>query len=371
MTADGSPKRTIWLKPDDPAVVQIIDQRQLPHRLVIADLRTVEDAAAAIKDMAVRGAPLIGATAAWGLYLAARKAARDNDPDPLAALTTAGAMLKAQRPTAVNLAWAVDRVLAALPAGGDAAALVAATRARAEALADEDAEICRMIGVHGLALIQDIADSKGGGPVNVLTHCNAGRLACIEWGTATSPVYQAHARGLDVHVWVDETRPRNQGAALTAWELAEAGIAHRVITDNAGGHLMQRGQVDLVVVGTDRTTRIGDVANKIGTYLKALAAHDNGVPFYVALPSPTIDWDTADGFTVPIEERSADEVRTVQGRAADGGVVDVLVTPDASPAANPAFDVTPARLVTGLITERGICPASEHGLLGLFPERRR
>jgi methylthioribose-1-phosphate isomerase len=361
MLVDGVPYRTIW-PIEDGRAVRIIEQRRLPHEFVAVDLGSLEDAAAAIRDMAVRGAPLIGATAAWGVALA--MAADPSD----AGLGAARATLAATRPTAVNLRWALDAMQAALaPLPPDRRA--AAARARAAAIADEDVAINRGIGDAGLPILAEISRRKGGAPVNVLTHCNAGWLATVDWGTATAPIYRAVEEGVAVHVWVDETRPRNQGAALTAWEMASHGVPHRLIVDNAGGHLMQRGEVDVVIVGTDRTTARGDVANKIGTYLKALAAHDNGVPFYVALPSPTIDWTLGDGMAIPIEERGGDEVTQVWGRASGGGLDRVRIAPEQTQAANPAFDVTPARLVTGLITERGVCAASAEGLAGLFPER--
>lgn len=367
MLVKGKPHRTIWLKEDDPGTVQIIDQRALPHDFLTEDLATLDDAIRAIADMHVRGAPLIGATAAWGLYLAVMETLEAGHKAPLDHLRNEAGRLKAARPTAVNLAWAADRVMARLES--EKADLKSAARSEAEMIAEEDVEICRNIGIKGLALIEEIAAKKNGAPVNILTHCNAGWLATVDWGTATSPMYHAHEKGIPVHVWVDETRPRNQGASLTAWELGEHGIAHTVIVDNAGGHLMQRGEVDLCIVGTDRTARNGDVANKIGTYLKALAAFDNNVPFYVALPSPTIDWNIADGCRdIPIEERDGREVTHIFGKPDGGRAGDVRLTPEPSRAANPAFDVTPARLVTGLITERGICAASEAGLLGLFPE---
>ena len=372
MNVHGTHFRTIWLKPDDPAVVQIIDQRQLPFAFVVEELRTVDDMAVAIKDMHVRGAGLIGAAAGYGMLLATRQAPRTSAAAFRAAVEAAGAQLKATRPTAVNLAWAVDRQLAAMDAAGsDIDAQMMAVEATARIIADEDADFCRRIGEHGVALIEEISKRKGGAPVNVLTHCNAGWLAFVDYGTATAPIYAAHDRSIPVHVWVDETRPRNQGARLTAWELGQHGVPHTVIVDNVGGHLMQHGLVDLVITGTDRTTYTGDVANKIGTYLKALAAHDNGVPFYVALPSSTFDWQMRDGLAeIPIEQRDATEVRIIDGLHR-GAVTDVLLTPEASPAANYAFDVTPARLVTGLITERGICAASEAGVLGLYPEKRQ
>ncbi|HEV2549389.1 MAG TPA: S-methyl-5-thioribose-1-phosphate isomerase [Stellaceae bacterium] len=363
MRVNGKPMRTIWPEPDG-ATVGIIDQTELPHELVIARLATLTDAAHAIRAMLVRGAPLIGAAAAYGVALAMRE-----DPcNP--ALENACRVLLATRPTAVNLRWALEemRALLAPLAEKDRAA---AAYARADEICEEDVAMNRALGRHGRAVIEASARKKRGGePVNVLTHCNAGWLATVDWGTALAPIYAAQEAGIPLHVWVDETRPRNQGASLTAWELGQEGIPHTVIVDNAGGHLMQHGRVDLAIVGTDRTTAAGDVANKIGTYLKALAAHDNAVPFYVALPSPTIDWSIEDGRAIPIEERDASEVTEIAGRLADGTTARVRLVPDGSPAANYAFDVTPARLVTGLITERGVCPASREGLLALFPERR-
>lgn len=358
MRVDGVPYRTIWR--DGPAVV-VIDQRFLPHDFRLARLETVADAARAIAEMWVRGAPLIGAAAAHGVALA-----METDPSD-AGLAAAIDRLGRARPTAVNLAWAlgVMRETLAPVAPRDRAA---AARARAAALCDEDVAINHAIGVAGLPLIQTIAAREPGRPVNILTHCNAGWLATVDWGTATAPIYLAHDHGVPIHVWVDETRPRNQGAQLTAWELGRHGVPHTLVVDNAGGHLMQRGAVDLVIVGTDRVTARGDVANKIGTYLKALAAADTGVPFHVALPSPTIDWSLADGLAIPIEERAPDEVTAVWGLG-PGGPAAVRISPEATPAANPAFDVTPARLVTGFITERGLCPATPEGLAGLFPDR--
>lgn len=372
MNVHGQHYRTIWLQPDDPTVVQIIDQRHLPFRFVIENLRTVEEVATAIRDMHVRGAGLIGATAGYGMYVAALTAPRTSLQAFREALQAAAARLKATRPTAVNLAWAVDRQLAAITAAGDEIeAQIEAAQRTAQEIADEDAEFCRRIGEHGVRLIEAIAQRKGGEPVNVLTHCNAGWLAFVDYGTATAPIYAAHDRNIPVHVWVDETRPRNQGARLTAWELGQHGVSHTVIVDNAGGHLMQHGMVDLVIVGSDRTTYTGDVANKIGTYLKALAARDNGVPFYVALPSSTIDWEMRNGLAeVPIEERDPTEVRIMDGLSG-GEIQEILIMPEESNATNYAFDVTPARLVTGLITERGICPASEEGIFGLYPEKRK
>ena len=357
--------RPIWLD-NDLTTVKIIDQRRLPHRFVTVDLKTTDDAIMAIRRMLVRGAPLIGVTAAYGVYLAACSSPGDDLPDDY--LKTACDRLKAARPTAVNLAWAVDRMLERILCVAGRDRRIETARRSAAELAEFEAENCRRIGCHGLPLIRDISRRKNGRTVNLLTHCNAGWLACIEHGTATAPMYAAFAAGIDIHVWVDETRPLNQGARLTAWELGRHGIRHTVITDNAGGHLMQHGMVDLVIVGTDRTTRTGDVANKIGTYLKALAARDNDVPFYVALPSSTFDWQLADGLKdIPIEKRDPDEVRFVEG-ADHGTVRSVLVPPESSPAVNFAFDVTPARLVTGFITERGICRATETDIRRLFPE---
>jgi methylthioribose-1-phosphate isomerase len=361
VNVQGKPTRTIWLHPGNPSVVQIIDQRALPHNWVIEDLRTVDEVAAAIRDMHVRGAGLIGATAGFGMYLATL--------DPAADLHEAAVKLKATRPTAVNLAWAVDRqwaALATIPRPEDRAATALQV---AQAIADEDATACREIGEHGVKLIEQISRDKNGAPVQILTHCNAGWLAFVDFGSATSPIYAAHDQGIAVHVWVDETRPRSQGSKLTAWELGQHGVPHTIISDNTGGHLMQHGMVDLVIVGTDRTTRTGDVANKIGTYLKALAARDNRIPFYVALPSSSFDWKMRDGLAeIPIEERGSSEVKYADGLY-EGRHVEVLVAPVNSPAANYGFDVTPARLVTGLITERGICPATEPGILSLFPEQ--
>ena len=360
MKVDGKPYRSIWVDPDG-WTVRIIDQTRLPWAFETAALRTLDDAAHAIRAMLVRGAPLIGATAAYGLCLAARA-----DP-ALPALERAAELLNATRPTAVNLAWAIRRMMTRLRAT-DTGNRVPAAYAEAARIADEDAAQCEAIGRHGATLIEAIARQRPG-RVNLLTHCNAGWLATVDWGTALAPIYVAHERGLDLHVWVDETRPRNQGASLTAWELGRHGVPHTVIADNAGGHLMQHGKVDLVFVGADRVTRHGDVANKIGTYLKALAAHDNGVPFHVAVPSSTIDWALADGVReIPIEERNGNEVAIVTGRTQTGDIASVRITPETSPTANPAFDVTPARLVTGLITERGCCAASQAGLHALFPE---
>ncbi|WP_186388917.1 S-methyl-5-thioribose-1-phosphate isomerase [Stappia sp. TSB10P1A] len=368
MKIDGVAHRSIW-PAEHGRSVHIIDQTRLPHGFVTTELATLDAAATAIRDMWVRGAPLIGATAAYGLAMALAR-----DPSD-AGLAKAAALLAATRPTAINLRWALDAVTARVaPLAEDQRA--AAAWAKAGEICEEDVAVNHAIGRHGLALIREIAarkrQGKGGGePVNILTHCNAGWLATVDWGTATSPIYQAHDAGIPVHVWVDETRPRNQGAGLTAWELGRHGVPHRLVVDNAGGHLMQHGLVDMVIVGTDRTTATGDVCNKIGTYLKALAAHDNGVPFHVALPSSTIDWTVRDGLReIPIEERSGREVTHLTGLTQDGRVETVAVTPPTTEAANPAFDVTPARLVTSLITERGICAASADGLASLFPERR-
>jgi methylthioribose-1-phosphate isomerase len=363
MKVDGKHFRSIWLAPDGWSVAAV-DQTRLPHEFIVARLTSCEEAADAIRSMLVRGAPLIGATAAYGVALAMRIDSSD------AALDRACAVLIATRPTAINLKWALDEMKAALlPLAPSARA--EAAYVRAGEIAEQDIALNRSIGQHGLDLIEKVAAAKRPGePVNVLTHCNAGWLATVDWGTATAPIYLAHDKGCAVHVWVDETRPRNQGASLTAWELGHHGIAHTVIADNAGGHLMQHGMVDLVIVGTDRTTANGDVCNKIGTYLKALAAHDNGVPFYVALPSPSIDFTLRDGVRqIPIEQRAASEVTTMTGRTADGRIESVRIVAEGSPVSNYAFDVTPARLVTGLITERGVLRPSRAALAGAFPER--
>jgi methylthioribose-1-phosphate isomerase len=363
MKVGGKHFRSIWLEPDGWSV-GAIDQRNLPHEFCVTRLTSCEAAADAIRSMLVRGAPLIGATAAYGVALAMRADSSD------AALDTACAMLLATRPTAINLRWALDELRLALKPL-PAAARVAVAYARAGAIAEDDVAINQAIGRHGLALVEALAATKKPGErVNVLTHCNAGWLATVDWGTATAPIYLAHDRGLAIHVWVDETRPRNQGASLTAWELGHHGVPHTVIPDNTGGHLMQHGMVDLVIVGTDRVAANGDVCNKIGTYLKALAAHDNGVPFYVALPSPTLDFSIDDGLAqIPIEQRAADEVTMMTGRTADGRIETVRIVPDGSPVANYGFDVTPARLVTGLITERGVLRADRAALAAAFPER--
>ena len=358
MKVDGRPMRTLWPAPGRDGLF-VIDQRLLPHRLQVERLADLAAVHQAVRDMWVRGAPLIGATAAYGLALQMNAVADD------AALEQAATWLQQARPTAVNLAWAVQRMLALLRPLPPSSRRDAAW-AEADAMAEQDVQVNADIGRHGLALLQAVAARKAG-PVNVLTHCNAGWLATVDWGTATSPIYQAHAGGLPVHVWVDETRPRNQGASLTAWELAQEGVPHTVIADNAGGHLMQHGQVDLVIVGCDRVTARGDVCNKIGTYLKALAAQDNGVPFYAAMPTSTLDMALRDGLVeIPIEARSAREVTHLTGRTAAGELVEVQLVPDGTLAANPAFDVTPARLVTGLITERGLVPADEAALRHLM-----
>ena len=361
MKVDGEHYRSIW-RDGDGRTVRVIDQTELPHRFRVAELAGLEDAARAISEMWVRGAPLIGATAAHGLAVALRE-----DPsDP--GLERARGTLLATRPTAVNLRWALDRVSREVRPLEPGRRAEAAFRVAGE-IADEDVERNRRIGEAGLALFREAAARKPAGePVNVLTHCNAGWLATVDWGTATAPIYLAHEEGIPVHVWVDETRPRNQGARLTAWELGQHGVDHTVIVDNAGGHLMRRGEVDLCLVGTDRTTARGDVANKIGTYLKALAARDNGVPFYVAVPGGSVDWSLEDGDDVPIEERSEEEVRRMRGPGPDGEITSVRVVPDGSPVATPAFDVTPAELVTGLVTESGVVPATREGLAEAYPE---
>ena len=363
MKIDGTPFRAIWVDESDHWSVRIIDQTKLPWNLDLPRLTTMDEVAHAIRAMLVRGAPLIGAAAAYGVALAMRADASDSN------LEQAINVLGATRPTAINLRWALARMQAKLaplspPRRAEAA------YAEAAAISDADVATNKSIGEHGLKLIE--AHANGTRRVNVLTHCNAGWIATVDWGTALAPIYMAHDKGIDVHVWVEETRPRNQGASLTAWELGKHGVPHTVIADNAGGHLMQRGDVDLVIVGTDRVTRSGDVANKIGTYLKALAARDNGVPFWVALPSSTIDWTISDGLSdIPIEERAQTEVTTMTGRALDGSIATIRIVPKDSPAANPAFDVTPARLISGLITERGLCAATEYELTRLFSEEAK
>jgi methylthioribose-1-phosphate isomerase len=360
MKIQGKHYRTIWPNGED--AVEVIDQARLPHVFATQILDSSAECARAIRTMVVRGAPLIGATAAYGMALAMR----EDSFDP--GLDAADAMLRVTRPTAVNLHWALDRMMEKLKPA-DPHDRIAIAWAEASAICDEDVEVCRAIGEHGLDIFKAASAKKPGETLNVLTHCNAGWLATVDWGTALAPIYMAHDAGIDVHVWVDETRPRNQGASLTAYELGAHGVPHTIIADNAGGHLMQHGKIDLCIVGTDRVTANGDVANKIGTYLKALAAHDNDVPFYVALPSSTIDWQLESGRDIPIEERSADELLKMTGRLENGGVATVEIAAPGSPGANPAFDVTPARLVTGFITERGRCAATETGLRSLFPER--
>ena len=370
MKVDGKHYNTIWIKPNDDSVIQIIDQRWLPHRFVVENLTTVEQAAIAIKDMHVRGAPLIGVTAAYGMYLAALSASDENESNFMRILDEAADLLRSSRPTAVNLFWALDRQIKGLRSiNGAVAERIQIILELADEIAAEELESCRLIGEHGIDLIKSISQAKSGETVNILTHCNAGWLACVDYGTATSPIYLAHDNGIKVHVWVDETRPRNQGARLTAWELGQHGVPHTIVADNVGGHLMQHDMVDMVITGSDRTVYTGDVANKIGTYLKALAAQDNNVPFYVALPSSTFDWENTDGVAqIPIEERDESEVKNIIGLD-EGEIRSVLLTPETSAAANFAFDVTPSRLVTALITERGICDANESGVLGLFPEK--
>jgi methylthioribose-1-phosphate isomerase len=355
----GTHYRTIW--PTAAGSVRVIDQSRLPFEFTTIDLNTLDDAAQAIRTMVVRGAPLIGATAAYGMALALRSNASD------AHLDEAARILRDTRPTAHNLAWALARMRGVLVGVAPTERAHAAFREAAR-ICDEDAEQCRAIGLHGSEIIRGFAGGAGR-VVNILTHCNAGWLACVDWGTALSPIYMAHDTGIQVHVWVDETRPRNQGAALTAFELGAHGVPHTVIADNLGGHLMQRGQVDMVIVGSDRITAGGDVCNKVGTYLKALAARDNGVPFYAALPLSTIDWSLDEGCDIPIEERSAMELTHIRGATSSGAMETVRVVPEGSPVLNLAFDVTPARLVTALITERGLCPASRAGLQSLYPDR--
>ena len=360
MRISGTHFRTIWTT--ESGTVRVIDQSRLPFEFATFDLETLADAAHAIGSMVVRGAPLIGATAAYGMALAARSDPSDSH------LTEAARILQATRPTAINLAWALTRMRNVLAEVRPSQRAALALR-EAAAICDADVEQCRSIGTHGLEIIRGLAGTASR-KLNILTHCNAGWLACVDWGTALSPVYMAHDAGIPVHVWVDETRPRNQGAALTAFELGAHGVPHTVVADNLGGLLMQRGQVDMVIVGSDRTTAAGDVCNKVGTYLKALAARDNGVPFYAALPVSTIDWSLQAGSAIPIEERSPEEVTHISGRSSSGRLETVRLVPEGSAALNLAFDVTPARLVTGLITERGSCPASGAGLQRLYPERR-
>jgi methylthioribose-1-phosphate isomerase len=373
MNVEGRHFRTIWLKEPEYRIVQIINQQRLPFSFEILELRTVEDACKAIKDMYVRGAGLIGATTGYGMYLAALEAGEKTFNEDM---RKAAEMLKKTRPTARNLAWAADRMVRVEYPDGLVQKRERARR-EAEAVADEDAEYCRQIGLHGLEIIKKIAQTKGdliggktgGKTVHILTHCNAGWLAFVDYGSALSPVYAAFDKGIDVHVWVEETRPRNQGASLTCWELAQHGVSHDLIPDNAGGHIMQHGLVDLVITGADRVTRQGDAANKIGTYLKALAAKENNVPFYVALPSSTFDFSMKDGVKeIPIEERESEEVRYITGKTRDGSITSVLICPETTSARNWGFDVTPGRFISGLITERGVCGASEQEILALYPE---
>jgi len=365
MNIGGKRYRTIWPDPENSAAVSIIDQRRLPHEFVIEQLSSLEQTVVAIKDMHVRGAGLIGATAGFGIYLAALQAP-DNTFGEF--MTKSSERLNSSRPTARNLRWATDRVLMAMEKADQPEEKRTIAFSTACAIADEDAEFCRRLGAFGLEIIKNISKKKRGETVNILTHCNAGWLAFVDYGSATAPIYAARDAGIDVHVWVDETRPWNQGARLTAWELQQENIANTLITDNAGGHLMQHGMVDVVLVGTDRTTHTGDVANKIGTYLKALAAHDNNIPFYVALPSSTFDWTLDNGVEIPIEQRSGEEITTTSGVDEKGRVVTVKLTAPATRAINYSFDVTPARLVTGLITERGIVKAEREEIHQLFPE---
>jgi len=368
MKVNGKHYRTIWLKEDDDKIISIIDQRHLPHQFIIEDLHSVNEVVCAIKDMHVRGAGLIGATAGYGMYLAAIEAAKKNSFNEY--LHESACILKSSRPTAVNLEWAVNRQLAVIAKGNSINEKIKIAKETAITIANEDAAYCKQIGLYGVRIIEQITKKKKGEAVNILTHCNAGWLAFVDHGSATAPIYEAFERGINIHVWVDETRPRNQGASLTAWELINHGVPHTVITDNAGGHLMQHGFVDIVITGADRVTRSGDAANKIGTYLKALAACDNGIPFYVALPSSTFDWNIQDGVKeINIEERSSDEVKYIEGLC-ENEIKKVLLTPLNSPAVNYGFDVTPARLITGLITERGVCNASEKDILNMFPENK-
>ena len=367
MKVGGKSYRTIWLNEKNDSIVSVIDQRFLPHKFIIENLASVDDVAAAIIDMHIRGAGLIGATAGYGMYLAALESREKNNFEEH--LIYLGNKLKSTRPTAVNLEWAVNRQLSEISKENSIEEKIVIAKNTAQQIADEDVQYCKQIGEHGLNIIEQISKNKKAEVVNILTHCNAGWLAFVDYGSATAPIYEAHKQGIKVHVWIDETRPRNQGASLTAWELLQQGIPHTVIADNTGGHLMQHGLVDMVITGADRVTRIGDSANKIGTYLKALAAFDNNIPFYVALPSSTFDWNIRDGVKeIKIEERNSDEVKYMQGLC-DDELKTILVTPLNSPAVNYGFDVTPARLISGLITERGICKANEQEIIKLFPEK--
>lgn len=367
MNINGKHYRTIWPDPNNKKVIHIIDQRMLPHKLVFEELCTLDQVVTAIQEMHVRGAGLIGATAGFGMYLAAVTGDYANIDDTL---RLAAEKLCNSRPTAKNLAWAVDRVQKAVGEKNSSIEKIDQAFAAACAIADEDALFCKQIGEHGLPIIDAISQAKGGQPVNILTHCNAGWLAFVDFGSATAPIYAARDHGIDLHVWVDETRPWNQGAKLTAWELQQEGIAHTLITDNAGGYLMQKNEVDLVIVGTDRTTCNGDVANKIGTYLKALAAYDNNIPFYVALPSSTFDWQIDSGFDIPIEKRSGDEVLYISGQTETGTIGSVLIAAEKTQTANYSFDITPARLITGLITERGVVAPEKEAIRTLFPDKK-
>ncbi len=363
MRVNDQQYRTIWLCTEDPTIVKIIDQRHLPHHFVLEDISSVEEMCIAIKDMHVRGAGLIGAAASYGMYLSTLISSGLGDWKRK--ITQDAEHLLQTRPTAINLSWAVHRQLEQILSSSDVSEAQKSARDEAQAVADGDVAACAKIGEYGISIIEDLSKQKGDGPINILTHCNAGWLAFVDHGSATSPIYAAHDKGIAVHVWVDETRPRNQGARLTAWELGQHGVPHTIIADNTGGHLMQQGLVDLVITGTDRTTAHGDVANKIGTYLKALAAEDNGIPFYVALPSSSFDWNLQFGNQIPIEQRGSEEVQYMRGLH-DNQIKEILITPAASAVANYAFDVTPARLITGLITERGICKANEASIKQLF-----
>jgi methylthioribose-1-phosphate isomerase len=369
MKVNGEYYRTIWIKPGDKNTLQIIDQRRLPYDFIIEDLATVDQVAVAIKDMHVRGAGLIGATAGYGIYIATLEALNSHSFDEY--LKLSAEQLLATRPTAVNLEWAINRQLTAIKKGSTNQEKVDIAYRTAIDIADEDAIYCRKIGEIGLKILKELSLKKKGGRINILTHCNAGWLAFVDFGTATSPIYAAFDQGMDIHVWIDETRPRNQGARLTAWELNKHGVPHTVIADNVGGHLMQKGLVDVFITGADRVTYTGDVANKIGTYLKALAAKDNNIPFYVAFPSSTFDWKIRNSYNeIPIEERNAEEVQYIEGLC-DGKIKKILLTPEESPVANFGFDITPSRLITGLITERGICNADEQSILHLFPKHKK
>ncbi len=368
MLLNGKQYTSIWLKEEKK--VQVFDQRLLPHKIEIFDITSSDLAAYAIKEMVVRGAPLIGATAAYGIYLAVLEAEQKQNPEEY--LQQAAEKIKSARPTAVNLFWAVERVLSKIQEETAWNKKIELARAEAQSICDEDIKVCESIGEHGLKIIEEIFEKKQGKPVNILTHCNAGWLATIDWGTATAPIYKAHKKGIPVHVWVDETRPRNQGAKLTAFELLQEGVPHTLIADNTGGHLMQHGFVDMVIVGTDRTSPTGYVANKIGTYLKALAAKDNNIPFYVAVPSASIDWNIQNALKeIPIETRSENEVKYVRGIDEEGNIKDVLICPEETPAVNYGFDVTPPHLITGLITERGIAEPNEESIYSLFPEYKK